>query len=293
MIGRALVASLAHDTIDVDVLSRRPAGLRATPAGARVLKWDPTDPASAMEALRGADGVVNLSGVPVGPLPWTPGRRRAIVESRVGSARTLVEAMRRLPPEERPKVLVNAAGTDGYTGLDAEPATEAIGGATGFLADLGVAWESAAREAETIGVRVAMVRTSFVLARGNALLQLLALPTRLFVGGPIGSGDQWFSWIHIDDLVTIYRAALDDPGLAGPINATAPEPCRQRDVAAALGRILHRPAFFRTPAWVVRLAMREASTLILGSRRVVPTRLLARAMTFRYVDIEAALRDAL
>jgi len=293
MIGRALVAALVRDGVAVDILSRRPAGRRATPAGARTIAWDPRDPASIVEALRDADGVVNLSGVPVGPLPWTPGRRRAIVESRVGSARTLVEAMRRLAPEERPKVLVNAAGTDGYTGLDAEPATEAVGGATGFLADLGVAWEGAALEAEALGVRVVLVRTSFVLARGNALLQLLALPTRLFVGGPIGSGDQWFSWIHIDDLVAVYRAALTDPDLAGPINATAPEPCRQRDVAAALGRVLHRPAFFRTPAWVVRLAMREASTLILGSRRVVPVRLLERGMTFRYADIEAALRDAL
>ena len=294
MIGRALVASRLDDGREVSVLTRGSGRTRRRVAdGVPLVTWNPDDAGSAVEALRGAAAVVNLCGVPIGPLPWTPARRRAIVESRVGSTGALVKAIGLLPPAERPRVLVNASGTDAYTGIDAEPATETARTGHGFLADLGTDWEGAAREAEPLGVRVVMIRTGFVLARESALLRLLALPSRLGIGGPIGSGDQWFSWIHIDDLVAAYRTAIADDRLSGPVNATSPEPCRQRDVAATLGRVLHRPSFFRTPAWLVRLAMRDQSTLILGSRRVVPARLLEIGVPFAFANLDAALRDVL
>jgi uncharacterized protein (TIGR01777 family) len=299
LIGRALVAALNRRGDTVTILTRSPAASssaarRALPAGARLVTWNPDEPGSATEALRGAIAVVNVTGVPIGPLPWTAGRRLAITGSRVGSTRTLVEAIRRLPEAERPRVLVNASGTDCYTGLDDVPATEdAPTAASGFLVGLGEAWEGAAREAEPLGLRVVLVRTAFVLSRGNAMLRLLALPTRLGAGGPIGGGRQWFSWIHIDDLVTAYLAAIDDARLAGVVNASAPEPCHQREVAEALGRILRRPAFVPVPGWAVRLVMREEATLILGSRRVAPARLLEAGMAFRFPDLESALRDAL
>lgn len=299
LIGRALTASLLHDGVTVDVLSRDPERVSGRlPGGVRTIPWDPTDTGRLRElggVLSGADAIVNVSGVPVGPLPWTPGRKRAIVASRVGTNDVIAEAIATLDPAVRPGVLVSAAGTDGYTGLDATAATEATetGGTEGFLAQLGRDWEAAALGTSTSGVRVVMIRTSFVLASGSDLLGLLALPVRLGFGGRYGDGRQWFSWIHLDDLVAVYRRAIDDSTLSGPIIASSPTPCRQLDLAASLARILQRPNWFRVPAWLLRLILRGESTLLLGSRRVVPSRLIASGFSFSYPELDGALRQAL
>ena len=299
MIGRALTESLLKDGVEVEILTRDPAGAgRRVARGARPLAWQPGDDTALEDlgrALAGVDAVVNLSGIPVGPLPWTPWRRRSIFDSRVTSTRTLVDAMGRLDPGVRPRVFVCASGIDGYTGLDAEPATESsdTSRTSGFLVDVGRAWESAALGAERLGIRVVLLQTAFVLARGSGLLGLLALPVRLGLGGRYGSGNQWFSWVHLDDLVGAYRLALTDASVSGPLIAAAPEPCRQLDLAAALARVLHRPNRMWVPGWLLRLVLREESTLLLGSRRVLPTRLLGAGFTFRYPDVEDALRAAL
>ncbi len=299
LIGRALTESLMRDGVSVDVLSRDPRrSAGRLPAGARTVAWDAADASLAAEladALAGADAVVNVSGVPVGPLPWTPGRKRAIVASRIGTNEALVSAIARLDPVDRPKVFVSAAGTDGYTGLDAEPATETTDTTqtAGFLAELGNAWEAAAIDAAASGVRTVVIRTSFVLAAGSSLLGLLALPVRLGFGGRYGSGRQWFSWIHLDDLVAIYRLAIDNPSLSGPVNASSPTPSRQEEVAAVLARVLRRPNWFRVPGWLLRLVLRGEATLLVGSRRVAPAKLTAAGFEFAYHDLERALRQAL
>jgi uncharacterized protein len=299
LIGRALVAALLRDGVSVGVLTRDPAGRSAQiDAGARAIAWDPSDEASTPAlgaALAGVDAVVNVTGVPVGPLPWTPGRKRAIVASRVGTTQRLVEAIATLEPSDRPRAFVNAAGTDGYTGLDAEPATEATDASAtpGFLGRLGRDWEAAASPARELGVRVALVRTAIVFGREASLLRLVALPVRLGLGGPYGDGRQWFSWIHLDDLVAVYRRAIDDDSIDGPINAASPEPPRQIEVARALGRVLHRPIWFPAPAWLLRLVLREQATLLLGSRRVDPARLRDIGFQWSFGDLEAALRESL
>jgi len=299
LIGRALTTSLLRDGVEVDVLTRSAAGRgRPVAPGARAVHWDPADPSGVAELARtidGASAVVNVTGVPIGPLPWTPWRRRAIVESRVGPTRRLVDAMALLAPSARPGVFVCALGIDGYTGLDTDPATEATdtSATTGFLADLERPWESAALGGKALGVRVVMIRTAFVLARESSLLRLLALPSRLGLGGRYGHGRQWFSWIHLDDLVAAYRFAIADAGVSGFVIAASPEPCQQRDLAAALARVLHRPNWLPVPGWLLRLVLREEATLLLGSRRVVPARLLQNGLTFAYTDLGAALRDVL
>jgi hypothetical protein len=299
LIGRALAVSLLRDGVDVDVLTRDPARRsRHVAPGARVLHWDPRDAAGVDELSRtldGASAVVNLTGVPIGPLPWTAWRRRAIVDSRVGPTQSLVEAIALLSAPARPGVFVCALGIDGYTGLDTDPATEATdtSATTGFLADLERPWASAALGAEALGVRVVLVRTAFVLARENSLLPLLALPVRLGLGGRYGSGRQWFSWIHLDDLVAAYRFAIADAGVSGPVIAASPEPCHQHDLAAALARVLHRPNWLPVPGWLLRLVLREEATLLLGSRRVVPARLLEASFAFAFSELDAALRDVL
>ena len=299
LIGRALSESLIRDGFDVDVLTRR---MTAPPhvslSGARAVTWNPGSrdglPALA-RVLAGSHAVVNLTGVPVGPVPWTAGRRRSIFASRVEPTNYLVEAMASLAPEDRPAVFVCASGTDGYTGVDDAPATEEtdITATTGFLADVGRSWEAAALSAEALGIRVVMVRTAFVLARRSSLLALVALPFRLGFGGRFGDGRQWFSWVHIDDLVGAYRLAIRDQGIAGPLIGAAPEPCRQRDLAASVARVLRRPNWLPMPAWVLRFLLREEATLLLGSRRVIPGKLLGAGYTFRYADLETALREAL
>jgi uncharacterized protein (TIGR01777 family) len=293
MIGRHLARALLADGWEVDILTRDPGRTAGRlPAGARAVAWSPGG-AGLESTLDGAHGVINLAGVSLGPRPWTPGRKRAILASRLAATEAIVVALRTLSPDRRPAVLVNASGSDVYTGRDAEPADESTEPSHGFLADVCLRWEAAAREAELLGVRVALVRTSFVLARDAPVLRLLELPFRLLLGGRLGSGRQWFSWIHIDDLVGIYRLALTDAAVAGPINATAPEPCRQADLATALGRAVHRPAWLPAPAWAIRLALRDQATLLIGSRRVVPARALAAGYRFEHPAIDEALADVL
>jgi uncharacterized protein len=294
MIGRHLTRDLLADGWAVDILTRD-AGRTAArlPAGARAVAWRPHSQVGLESALDGADGVINLAGVSLGPRPWTAGRKRAILDSRLAATGAIVAALRALPPDRRPRALVNASGSDVYTGRDAEPADEATAPSHDFLADVCLRWETAAREAEPLGVRVALVRTAFVLAPDAPVLRLLALPFRVFLGGRLGSGRQWFSWIHIEDLVATYRLALTDPSIAGPINAASPEPCRQADLAAALGRTLHRPCWLAVPAWALRLVLRDQATLLIGSRRVVPARALAAGYSFKHVVIDEALADVL
>lgn len=295
LIGRALVSALPADGATMTVLTRDPAAAaRRLPPGARAVAWDGRDPHAAWAAeLAGADAVINLAGATIGRWPWTAARRRLLVSSRVDATRALVAAIDTLPPTDRPATLLNASGTDGYEGLDREPATEATPFSSTFLARLCTAWEAAAMPAEALGVRVVCLRQGIVVARGAPALRLLALPTRLFVGGPIGGGRQWFSWVDLADLVGLYRLALADTSLHGALNVTAPEPLQQAELARAMGRVLHRPARVPTPALPVRLLLGGMATLVLGSRRVVPARAIAAGYAFQRPNLDEALRSAL
>lgn len=291
-IGRHIARSLIADAHAVAILTRSPVrrGERL-PANAMAVGWSMRADDALVAALDGADAVVNLAGEAIGPRPWIGGRKRSLVESRLRATDALVEAIRRLPPDRRPKVLVQASGTDVYTGIDAEPATEETPPAGGFLADLGVAWEAAATPAEALGTRVAFVRTAFVLGHDAPLFGLLRLPFRLFLGGRLGSGRQWFSWVHIEDLVGIYRLALEDERVAGPIIAAAVAPVRQAAFATALGRAMRRPSWFPVPAFLLRIVLREQATLILDSRRVAPARAIELGYRHRFGTLEGALAD--
>lgn len=293
-VGRRIARSLIADGHAVAILTRSPdrRGERL-PAGALAVGWSMRADDALVAALDGADAVVNLAGEAIGPRPWVGGRKRALVESRLRATEALVEAIRRRPAGHRPNVLVQASGTDVYTGIDAEPATEETPPARGFLADLGIAWEAAAAPAAALGVRTAFVRAAFVLAGEAPLFGLLRLPFRLFFGGRLGSGRQWFSWIHVEDLVGIYRLAIDDDRVHGPINAASPNPRVQADFARALGRAMHRPAWFPVPATLLRLVLRDQATLVVDSRRVVPARAITLGYRHRFPTLEEALAEIL
>ncbi len=291
-IGRRLAAALVDRGDDVIVLSRDPDhAVTVRPIAGRIERWSVDDPVRLAEILDGADAVVGLTGVPVGPLPWTGRRRTAIRASRLGPTRAIVEAIRAIPASRRPAVLVSVSGTDGYEGQDLVPATEATRPGRGFLADLCREWEAAASAAEDLGVRVAIARIGFVLSPDATTMRVFALPFRLGLGGPLASGRQWFSWVHIDDVVGLLTLAIDDPRARGPINVVSPEPVHQADLASAIGAALHRPSWLRMPASLIRLAMRESAVLALGSRRILPARALELGYRFRWTDVRAAASD--
>ena len=289
LIGRALCSALVEHGHQPVVLTRDASHARV-PAGTRAVSWDPREPGTWTAELDGADAVVNLAGASIGAWPWTGRRKRILRESRLNATHTIVAALASLPPGRRPGVLVNASGSDLYEGRDDQPADEATPPADTFLARLCVDWEAAAREAEALGVRVALLRTSLVIAPGAPSLRLLALPFRLFVGGPVGSGRQWMSWIDLEDAVALIVAIITDGGLRGPVNLAAPDPRRQAEFARALGEALHRPSWFPTPGIAVRLVLGDQATLALGSRRVWPAAALANGFTFRYPRLEDSLR---
>ena len=294
LLGRHISAELLGRGDRVLILSRDPGRVRRRLSpDVIVTGWSVADPAGLATILGDVDAVINLAGVPVGPRPWTPGRRRAILRSRLDATGAIVAAIARLGSERRPRVLVSASGTDGYTGLDASPATEASPSSDGFLARFCLAWEAEAGRARELGVRVAILRIGFVLARDATVLRLYALPFRLHLGGPLGDGRQWMSWVHVDDVVALFLFALDDRRVDGIVNAVAPEPARQAVVAAAIGAALHRRSWLPVPAPLIRLAMGGASTLALGSRRIVPQRAAELGYRFRRPELRSAVADAL
>lgn len=283
LIGAALARALIARGDSVVALSRSGA---AGIGGALDMRWDPAEDPPPAAALDGADAVVNLAGVPIGGKRWTADRKREIRESRTLTTRLIVDA---LSQEGAPPVLVNGSAV-GYYGTTEETVDETSPAGSDFLAETCVAWEREAIRATEHGVRVVLARTGIVLARDGGALPQMALPVKLFAGGPIGGGRQWIPWIHIDDEVGLLLLALDSPDLSGPLNGSAPEPARQRDLVKALGSALGRPAILPTPAFPLRLAMGEMATLALDGQRAVPAVALAAGYAYAHPDLEAALR---
>jgi hypothetical protein len=284
LIGRSVVAGLRARGDEVTLLVRRP------PAAGEA-RWDPGTGSIDAGALVGADAVVNLSGAGIGDKRWSAARRHEIVASRVQAtallARTLAELAR------PPSVLVNASAVGFYGDRGDETLTEASARGSGFLAAVCGSWEDATEPAVQRGLRVVRLRSGVVLsAHGGALARQLPL-FRLGIGGRLGSGRQWFSWISLPDEVRAILHALDEPAVQGAVNATAPEPVTNRDFTRALGRALHRPSVMAVPGFALRIALGSdlASEMVLAGQRVLPTRLTATGFTFDHPRIETALAN--
>jgi uncharacterized protein (TIGR01777 family) len=292
-IGRRLAASLVKDGHAVVVLSRRPQ-TENSPGGLRYVTWDArTGEGDWVKELSGAQGVVNLAGANIGSWPWTRRRMAELLSSRLSATAALVEALDRTPAERRPAVLVSASGIDYYGDRGDEIITEESQPGDSFLARLSQQWETVALKAEPLGLRVVRMRTSMVFGRGAPAFNLLSLPVRLFVGGSFGSGRQWFTWIHVDDIVGLYRFGLENEQLRGPVNAVAPDIRRQVEVAKEIGRVLHRPTWFPTPAPLLRLALGGESQLLLDGRKAVADKAKAAGYQFRLGELPQALEEAL
>jgi uncharacterized protein len=287
-LGTHLTRSLLADGHQVWILSRNPARRRLAP-GLQAVAWDGRTAAGWGQLASQVDAMVNLTGATLGRWPWTAGRKRTFVSSRVDSARALVEAVRVADP--RPRVLLQQSGGSYYGPHGPEMVTEATPPGDDFSARLCLAMEAASQPVEDLGVRRVVTRTGIVLSRDAAIMQLVALPTRLFFGGRFGSGQQGIGWIHLQDETRAFRFLLENEQTSGAYNLGASNPVSNDDFMRALARRLHRPYWFQTPAFLLKVALGEMSTLLLDGWYLRPERLLEAGFNFKFETVEAAFRD--
>jgi uncharacterized protein (TIGR01777 family) len=293
LIGSRLVASLRTRGDEVTVLSRDPESAQERLPGAlEAVRWDLLREPAPSAALAGRDAVVHLAGENVAQR-WTASAKRAIRESRVTGTRHLVQGIASLEDSARPRALVSASAIGYYGAHDDEPIDEEAPAGADFLAQTCSAWETEAVAAEQFGARVVRVRTGVVLNRDGGALGKMLTPFKLGVGGPVAGGRQYISWIHTDDLLGIVLAAIDSEQWRGPVNATAPQPQRNRDFSKALGRALHRPSLLPVPGAALRLLYGEMSEIVTTGARVLPVRALVLGYEFRHPQLDSALHAAL
>lgn len=288
-VGRQLVDRLIEQGHTVHLLLREPrAGL---PSGVTYSIWDVLGNEPTPDAVNGADAVVHLAGEPVAQR-WTPDVKRRILKSRTVGTQRLIQACS--VARVRPQAFVCASAI-GYYGNDCGDRLldEKAPPGSDFLADVCQQWESAAELGAALGMRVAKMRIGLVLGRDGGALDRMVLPFKMGVGGNIGSGEHWMSWIHSRDLVELLITACQDERYRGAVNAVAPAPVRNADFTAALARTLRRPAIFPLPEWVLRTVFGEMSKILLASQRVSPSVALKAGFEFAFTDVAAALADLL
>jgi len=287
-IGRHLVAALKARGDEVAVLTRDP-DKASELLGVEAFAWNLKQDAAPKEALTGRDAIVHLAGEDVGQR-WNKEVKAEILDSREKGTRNIVHTIFDTKP--RPKALICASASGYYGAHGDEPVDELAAPGADWLAGVVARWE---RQADTakIGTRTVMVRTGIVLdADGGALAKMLP-PFKAGVGGPIGSGKQYMPWIHLDDVVGIYLAAIDNPSFQGPVNASAPEPVTNKAFAKALGRAINRPAVAPVPGFTVKLLYGEMSQIVLTGVRMIPGRVAELGYEFQHPDLDEALRDTL
>jgi len=299
LIGKALAESLAADQHDVIVLSRSPEK-SSVPVSVRVERWDGRTASGWGMLVDGADAVVNLAGESIGgenmvalvTKRWTPERKQLIRSSRVNAGMAVQQAIE--AAKQKPGVLIQASAVGYYGVRGDEEITENTLAGDDALAKICLDWEATTANVEEMGVRRAVIRTAGVVmsTRGGALPFML-LPFKLFAGGPLGSGKQWFSWVHIQDQVRAIRFLIDDPDARGAFNVCAPNPLTNADLSRVIGRVMRRPSLMPTPAFAMRLLLGEKATLVLDGQRQMPKRLQQMGFQFRFPDMESALRDLL
>jgi uncharacterized protein len=297
-VGSRLVERLTKAGHSVLVLTRNADRARrmfpaSTFPSVEIVGYSPLESGAWQQKISGCDGVVNLAGAPIAESRWTPERKKEILDSRNIGTQKIVEAIEQAEP--KPSVLVNSSAIGYYGTSETGTFDEADPAGNDFLAQVCQSWESAAEKVKTTGTRLVILRTGIVLGMGGALAKMLT-PFRLFAGGPIGSGQQWFSWIHRDDLVNLIIQALTQPEMAGTFNATSPNPVRMSELCNTLGQVMHRPSWLPVPDFALEMLLGDAAQVVLQGQQVLPKRTQASGFEYQYPTvkqaIEAVLKDA-
>jgi len=287
LVGGALMKSLEGDGHEVRPLVRYPTGY-----GAKEIEWSPDRYSIAMSRIEGFDALVHLAGEGIAEGRWTSEKKRLIKESRVKGTKLIAEALTTI--DQPPKIFLCASAIGYYGDRGDELLNEESPPGSDFLADVCVQWENATSQAREKGIRTANLRFGIILDAGGGALAKMLPPFRMGVGGRIGSGKQWMSWIALADVVGAIRHALENESLSGPINYVAPNPVKNAEFTKTLGRVLSRPTLFPIPAFGIRMVFGEmADALLLSSQRVEPSKLKSSGFKFQYSQLQPALRDIL
>ena len=296
LIGHELTSLLINNGEEVTILSRKPARVTGMPPQARILQWDGKTVQSWAEDVERTDAVVNLTGENLSgerflPSRWTTERKEKILNSRLDSGRVLTEAIRKA--NHRPAVFIQASGINHYGTGRSKTLTEADGPGDDYLAKLTIDWEASSAPVEAMGVRRVITRNGMVLSSHGGALPLILLPFRLFVGGPLGSGKQVYSWIHIMDVANGIRFLVHNENAAGAYNLTSPYPVTDAEFGKTVSKVMKRPYYFPIPGFAMQLAFGEVAALVLHGEEVLPARLLELGYAFRFPRLFDALSDLL
>lgn len=291
LIGRALTADLTAEGYEVVVLSRSPEKMKNLPTGATAHTWDGQSAAGWGHLADGAAAIVNLAGENLAAGRWTTERKRIIRDSRLNAGRAVVEAVE--AATHKPEVVIQASAVGYYGPQNEQGITEENPAGQDFVAQVCAEWENSTAPVEAMGVRRVIIRTGLVLSTEGGALPRMLLPFKLFAGGPLGSGRQWLSWIHLADTVAAIRYLIEQPEASGPFNLTAPAPLTNATFGQTLGRVMHRPAIMPAPSFAIRLLFGEMATVVLDGQQALPYRLQQLGFTFQFPKAEAALQDLL
>lgn len=294
-VGSRLVERLSEMGHSILVFSRnRDKAQRIFPKSAypqlEIVSYTPTQPGAWQEALAGCEGVVNLAGAALVDERWTPERKQEIINSRVKLTENIVSAIAKADP--KPAVLVNASAIGYYGTSETATYDETSPSGDDFLSEVCQKWETAAEAVKDTGTRLVIIRVGLVMGMGGALEKMLT-PFKLFAGGPLGDGNQWFSWVHRDDLVNLMINSLTHSEMTGVLNGTAPNPVRMKEFCQILGKVLNRPSWLPVPAFTLEALLGEAAKLVLEGQQVLPKKTQQTAFKYQYPQLEAALREIL
>ncbi|MGE5497140.1 MAG: TIGR01777 family oxidoreductase [Syntrophothermus sp.] len=290
LIGRKITEMLIRRGDEVTVLSRSPEKAKTeVPGAADYVKWEPYRLTGWEASLEGKDAVIHLAGAPLMDKRWTDAYKRKILESRRTGTRLISEAV--CKSARKPEVLISSSAIGYYGTSENKVFTESDQAGSGFLADVCRSWEAEALAAAGCGVRVVTVRTGIVLDKNEGALKKMMMPFKLLSGGPLGKGTQGFPWIHINDIAGIYLFAMDNPGISGALNGTAPVKTTMNDFASALGKTLQRPSWFRVPEFLLEIGVGEGAETIIKVPFVVPERVLSLGYKFKFSNLDEALKD--
>ncbi|OUL31624.1 TIGR01777 family oxidoreductase [Nostoc sp. 106C] len=294
-VGSRLVERLHQDGNSVLVLTRNTAFANKvfsskTFPNVEIVAYEPTASGSWQDTITGCDAVVNLAGEPIAEERWTSEHKQKILNSRKLGTQKIVEAI--LKTNLKPTVLVNASAIGFYGTSETATFDETSSSGNDFLAEVCQAWEAEANKVKDAGVRLVILRLGIVLGMGGALGKMIT-PFKLFAGGPIGSGRQWFSWIHIDDLVNLILQALTKPEMEGVFNATAPNPVRMADLSQTMGQVMNRPSWLPVPAFALEALLGDGAKVVLEGQQVLPKRTLETDFRYQYPNLRSAITEIL